>query len=897
MAIIIGNDGSTTLIGGAGNDVIYGYDPSGPESQANSISATRVASGLNLPVYATSPAGDADRLFIVEKNGIIKILDLQTGQVLAPPFLDIQAQVNSDGERGLIGLAFDPDFAQNGFFYVHYNNLNGDSEVRRFAVSGNPNVADAGSSTPVITVAQPAANNHKGGWIDFGPDGLLYIALGDGGNGANGQPLNTLLGKILRIDVGADDFPGDATRNYAIPADNPFVGVAGLDEIFANGLRNPWRDSFDRVTGDFYIADVGNGRWEEVNLGVKGANYGWSRFEGPDVFSSTAPVEGNAPTGPIHAYVHASPFGDSITGGYAYRGSGEALHGQFFFADFVNGKVSTLRNVGGTWIATDRTAQLAINIGSINLPSSFAEDAFGNLYLVDYDGDIFRLTPNGVSTDALDILRGLGGNDVLYGGSGNDFLDGGAGADILIGGPGIDTAVYDLSGSAVTINLLTGKATGGEAQGDMLAGIENIIGSAFGDTLIGNSGTNGVNYKFSNAAVTVNLQTGTASGGHAQGDVLVGFENLIGSNFADRLTGDANNNMFEGGGQNDVLESGAGMDTAVFGGPRSQYQIKMDLNGSRYEVRDLRGGSPDGTDTVANFESLRFSERDVNGNAARFNFVYSMPDWHALAGDFNGDGISDLLWNNGGAGILGTWLMNDGRIGPTLALNHNMPGWGAVVGDFNGDGTSDLLWNNGNAGVLGVWLMNDGKIAATFGLNHDMPGWQSLAGDFNGDGTDDLLWNSGSGGVLGIWFMRNGQIAATSPLNHDMPGWSAAIGDFNGDGTDDILWKNDSTGALGTWLIKNGQIVGSLALNHDMPGWNVVGTSDLNGDGVDDLLWRSDAGATGAWFMNGGQVRSTFDFGSTADQAAGIAGDFDGNGVGDIMWQNTSGGVSNWLFL
>jgi glucose/arabinose dehydrogenase len=246
--LIVGNDGSNTLPGTAGADLIYGYDPNGPQSQASSILATRIATGLTQPLFAGAPPGDLSRLFIVEKTGQIKILDLNTGQVLATPFLDVSDQILMDGERGLLGLAFDPNFTSNGLFYVNLINSSGNTEIRSYHVSSNPNVADPASSTLIIAISQPPANNHKAGWLGFGPDGYLYAAVGDGGGGGDsfhtGQNINDLLGNILRLDVHGDDFPADSTKNYAIPADNPFAGAtAGLDEIFAFGLRNPWRAS------------------------------------------------------------------------------------------------------------------------------------------------------------------------------------------------------------------------------------------------------------------------------------------------------------------------------------------------------------------------------------------------------------------------------------------------------------------------------------------------------------------------------------------------------------------------------------------------------------------------------------------------------------------------------
>ncbi len=381
--LVIGNDASNSLTGTNGKDVIYGYDPNGPQSQASAIAATRMATGLDQPLFVTAAPGDTSRLFIVEKTGHIKILDLASGQVSTTPFLDVSSQIGTISEQGLLGLAFDPNFASNGLFYVNLTNTSGNTEIRRYHLSADPNVADPASATQIISIVQPFGN-HNGGWIDFGPDGYLYAALGDGGSAfdpqGNGQNMDSLLGKILRLDVHGDDFPADASRNYAVPLDNPFVGTAGADEIFALGLRNPWRDSFDRALGDFYIADVGQNAYEEIDIGQSGANYGWSHFEGPIVVGGGSNLSGGTLTAPIYFYDHT--VGHSITGGYVYRGGGEALQGQYFFADFVEGKVFTLRFDGSSWIATDRTSQVITDFGAVNNPSSFGEDARGNLYLV-----------------------------------------------------------------------------------------------------------------------------------------------------------------------------------------------------------------------------------------------------------------------------------------------------------------------------------------------------------------------------------------------------------------------------------------------------------------------------------------------------------------------------------
>jgi glucose/arabinose dehydrogenase len=481
--LISGNDGSNALQGSGTDDVIYGFDPAGPQAQVSTISATRVASGLTQPLFVSAAADDVNRLFVVEKTGAIKILDLATDTVLDTPFLDLSSQISAAGEGGLLGLAFDRDFAANGFFYVNLTNPNGDTEIRRYHVSpANPNAADPGSATAMITIDQPAFTNHKAGWLGFGPDGFLYAALGDGGGAGDplgsGQNVESLLGKILRLDVHADAFPEDSTRNYAIPADNPFVGQAGADEIWALGLRNPWRPSFDRATGDFFIADVGQDSWEEIDIGAAGANYGWNPFEGPARFAGSTPSAGNL-TFPIYAYDHS--VGNSITGGYVYRGESEGLQGQYFFADFIASKVFTLAFNGIAWVPTERTGQIVPNAGTLGSPSSFGEDARGNLYIVDLGGEVFRLTPVVTSADEGDVLRGGDGNDTLFGGSGNDILEGDGGSDTLYGGAGIDVAVYADPRSAFSgarrgdFVQVVATATG---ERDALFGVERLN---FGD--------------------------------------------------------------------------------------------------------------------------------------------------------------------------------------------------------------------------------------------------------------------------------------------------------------------------------------------------------------------------------------------------------------------------------
>jgi glucose/arabinose dehydrogenase len=383
------------------------------EVGAEPLTTVRVASGLSRPTFVTHAPGDFTRVFITEQTGRIRILDLQSGTVLPNPFLDLTSTVSCCGERGLLGLAFHPDYATNGFLYVTYSNGAGDSEVARYRVLGDPatsNVADPGSSSALLTIPEPAAN-HNIGWIAFGPDGYLYIGKGDGGSSCDpnqrAQDLDELHGKILRIDV-------DGGTPYGIPPDNPFVGGPGADEIWAYGLRNPWRNAFDPATGDLFIADVGQSQREEIDFQPAasggGENYGWDCMEGTECSTVSGCGTAGCTCGaaglvlPIHQYDHGS--GCSITGGEVYRGNQiDGLSGTYFFADYCSARIWSFRYDGATVSEfQERTGELApgggLSIGSI---SSFGHDAFGELYISDLSGgEVFKIIArcgNGV-TDA-----------------------------------------------------------------------------------------------------------------------------------------------------------------------------------------------------------------------------------------------------------------------------------------------------------------------------------------------------------------------------------------------------------------------------------------------------------------------------------------------------------------
>jgi glucose/arabinose dehydrogenase len=371
------------------------------------LTTIRVASGLTQPLFVTWPPNDPTRMFVVEKvsgtqQGRIRIVDMTTqpGTILPTPFLTLS--VSTGSEQGALCMAFHPNYASNGKFYVSYTNTSGNSVIAQYTVSANPNVADPSSAVQVMTLAQPFTN-HNGGWIGFGPDGYLYCAFGDGGSGGDpgnrAQNINILLGKMLRIDVDGDDFPADSTRNYAIPPDNPFAGATpGLDEIWAYGLRNPWRNSFDRETGDMWIGDVGQNTWEEIDFapaGVGGRNYGWRCYEGNAAFNTSGCGAASNYVFPVHVYGRSLGF--STTGGYVYRGNAICdLRGTYFFADYGTSRIWSFRYTGSNNPpVTDRTSQLAPGGGlSIASPASFGEDLFGELYICDINGgEVFKIVP------------------------------------------------------------------------------------------------------------------------------------------------------------------------------------------------------------------------------------------------------------------------------------------------------------------------------------------------------------------------------------------------------------------------------------------------------------------------------------------------------------------------
>ena len=359
------------------------------------VAFDRFATGFTLPLHVTHASDGSGRLFVVEQGGKIHILD-PDGVVRDTDFLDLGSaglnKINRSGnERGLLGLAFHPDYAANGRFFVNYTRRSdGGTIVEEYTVSADPGVANTEGKVILGPIRQPQSN-HNGGHIAFGPDGYLYIAMGDGGAGGdegsghtpgigNGQDItDNLLGTILRIDIDTSD-PG---MEYAIPPDNPFVGVEGDDEIYAYGLRNPWRFSFDRLTGRLFCGDVGQNRLEEIDIIESGGNYGWRVAEGTECFDPRPGCDMTGLVPPIHDYPRTD--GRSVTGGYVYRGRDyPALTGLYIFGDFVTGRVWALEETdSGAWARHD--------LGTVSTIASFGEDQAGEHYVCSFDGSIYRI--------------------------------------------------------------------------------------------------------------------------------------------------------------------------------------------------------------------------------------------------------------------------------------------------------------------------------------------------------------------------------------------------------------------------------------------------------------------------------------------------------------------------
>lgn len=352
---------------------------------SQTIGIQSFATGFNTPTEVTN-AGDS-RLFVVQKNGLIKILNAN-GITNTTNFLDVTSLIRNTGEQGLLGLAFHPNYATNGYFYINYNNTSGSTVVARYTVSGDANVANASSAQILLTIARPSATNHNGGTLKFGPDGYLYISTGDAADGARAQNTNELLGKILRIDV-------NSGSPYGIPPTNPFAGAtAGADEIWGFGFRNPWKFSFNRTTGEMWIADVGETTIEEINKVLPssvGLNFGWRCYEGNNAYNVSGCAPMSTMTFPFAQYTHSD--GCSITGGYFYTGTTyPSFAGKYFFADYCRNRIGTVNSAG--------VITYTPNFSGNNSFTTFGEGVNGELYVASGGGTIYKIVDTSLNTDS-----------------------------------------------------------------------------------------------------------------------------------------------------------------------------------------------------------------------------------------------------------------------------------------------------------------------------------------------------------------------------------------------------------------------------------------------------------------------------------------------------------------
>ncbi len=361
---------------GSINTTINSPTPSG------TVSLESVATGLDNPVYVTN-SGSGKDLYVVEKTGKVKILENADSTPRATPFLDVSSKLAPGDERGLLSIAFHPQYATNGFVFVYYTATDGALTISRFKANPATKLVDATSEKVLLRIDHPQGN-HNGGQLQFGPDGFLYIGTGDGGGGGdpdgNGQNTLTLLGKMLRIDV-------NSGSPYSIPNDNPFKIAGGAQEIWAYGLRNPWRFGFDRSTGDLWIGDVGQDKFEEINFTPKGSsaprNYGWKITEGKSCFAASTCDQTRLEM-PVHDYVHADQ-NISVTGGYVYRGTASPkMAGKYIYADFGSGRIWSLVKSAGNFVNT-------LEIDTADNISSFGEGVDGELYVVALGGKVSRL--------------------------------------------------------------------------------------------------------------------------------------------------------------------------------------------------------------------------------------------------------------------------------------------------------------------------------------------------------------------------------------------------------------------------------------------------------------------------------------------------------------------------
>lgn len=504
--VLSGGDGADDLRGGNGNDVLYGWGAADTDPLSGAITATLVRGGLPPVVYLESPPGDPDLLFVATLPGRVFVIDQSgpTPQLLPAPALVLPF---APGQQ-LLGFTFHPDYAENGKLYVHYSTAAGPERISEFTALDADTIGPASERVLLTLPYGPGGEVNRGGWLGFGPDGYLYVTTGDGSfvgaadpsNGGVSQDPNSLLGKVLRIDVTTPPAPGEA---YVVPDDNPFADGGGAGEVWALGLRNPFRASFD-AAGNLYIGDPSEASREETNVLRADAggpvNFGWPRYEGSTVFDAAAPLGPGELTFPAIEYPAGfGPLqGRATIGGHVYDGPGGA-QGLYFWGDFVAPRLFTARFVDGEAVEfTNRYDQLVLKGGDLGPGEliSLSVDGEGRLYTTELDGEVHRLSPSAAAGDGGDRLDGGNGEDRLYGGAGADWLIGGNGDDRLFGGLGADRLYGDNGDDRLSGGWGADELTGGNGRDEFVltrddigTGVDRIldfegIGRSVGDVLV-----------------------------------------------------------------------------------------------------------------------------------------------------------------------------------------------------------------------------------------------------------------------------------------------------------------------------------------------------------------------------------------------------------------------------
>jgi glucose/arabinose dehydrogenase len=753
---------------------------------APAVVPKELAAGLTQPLEIVAAGDGSTRLFVLEQAGRIRIVE--NGVLLPAPFLDLTELVSTAPERGLLGLAFHPDYAANRAFYVFYTatdpaldpNRHGALTVARYLRSATDvRLADPASGVVLLSIPHPTFANHNGGKLAFGPDGYLYISTGDGGGGGdpgnNAQNPGTLLGKLLRIEV-------DAGTEYRIPAGNPFAanpkcpGAAGpCPEIWAYGLRNPWKFSIDRVLGDIFIGNVGQNAWEEIEYLPTGrpapGNFGWKVFEGTHCFSPAAncSLEGHVP--PVIEYPHdATVGGFSVTGGYRYRGfRNPSLKGAYVYGDFSSRRVwSVFPAPAAPW-----SPRPMLDPGPFVGISSFGEDNAGELYVADYRGGrIWTLGP----PLALSSLRTVFSRTP-------------------VGTPSAPREIQLTNASAVPF-AVTGVTASGEFA---------VTGNGCATLAAG-------------ASCSVSLSFAPAGPGGRTGEVVITTNHPGNPAFRVPLSGNrvaGPSRDLDGNGRDDIFlrsARGANLFWHLEGVGVLGSAVKIPAFGGLWKIAATADFDGDG---VADLFLRNAGDGQHRvwlmrpGGVKRAIAAPAQTDLNwavAAAGDVDGDGRADIIWRHAVTGENLVWRMDGGAVLGTLPLETLADlQWRVVAaGDLDGDGRSDLVWRHGTSGANQAWLLDETGVKAAAPLPEEADGNWRIAGaaDFDGDGMVDLAWRHQVSGANRLWLMNGTTVAADGVIPSRGLAWRlSGAGDYDGDGRADLLWTNAASRAGVIWLM------------------------------------------------------------------------------------------------